>query len=111
MRLLPGSVKRNAMRPRAAGARLAAPGPHLVRAAAGTGEACERARIAAHTGLTTVPPSATPPSPLRSIAPNEDAPTAAGISNVGGGPIAVATAGEAVAVSNADTLANEQGMA
>ncbi|KAI8473977.1 MAG: hypothetical protein J3K34DRAFT_409109 [Monoraphidium minutum] len=46
-----------------------------------------------------------------SIAPNEDAPTAAGISNVGGGPIAVATAGEAVAVSNADTLANEQGMA
>jgi hypothetical protein len=49
--------------------------------------------------------------PLRSVAVTDDGPTAAGISNAGGGPMAVASAGEAVAVSNADTLQNEQGMA
>jgi hypothetical protein len=41
-----------------------------------------------------------------SLAINNEAPTAAGISNVGGGPMAIASAGAAVAVANADTQAN-----
>lgn len=35
------------------------------------------------------------------------APLSSGISNTGGGPIAIASAGQAVAVANADTLRNE----
>ena len=43
-----------------------------------------------------------------SVAVTDSAPTAAGMSNVGGGPVAIAAAGEATAVSNADTPANDR---
>lgn len=51
-------------------------------------------------------PTATLPLLICSLAVNNEAPTAAGISNVGAGPMAIASAGAAVAVANADTQAN-----
>ncbi|GBF93430.1 hypothetical protein Rsub_06563 [Raphidocelis subcapitata] len=44
---------------------------------------------------------------LRNIGYTDPAPLSSGISGVGGGPIAIASANEAVAMSNADTQANE----
>jgi hypothetical protein len=56
---------------------------------------------------TTIAPPLLSPT-CRSIAVTEAAPQSAGISNIGGGPVAVASAGEAMALSNADTQANER---
>jgi hypothetical protein len=53
-----------------------------------------------------------PASPARrSIAVNGLAPVSSGVSNVGGGPIAEAAAGEAVAMSKADDPENDRGTA
>lgn len=46
----------------------------------------------------------------QSIGVTERAPTSSGISNAAGGPIAVAQAGEAVSIANADTRMNDRGI-